>query len=158
MNDLIGKTNKENNLPEHTNEKELANDFQVFFANKIQLISDTFRDVNASNISLLPDYPTAPFNVFNPVDDKLVDQFFGKMNKTNCPEDPFDIKLFQIEKIRDQLVPIYTDIINSSFHKGKFPDSCKTAVVRPQVKHNKDSNLISSYKPVHNLPFFFLSY
>ena len=46
------------------------------------------------------------------------------------------------------------NIVNSSLQSGIFPDSLKTAVVRPLLKkHNLDPSVLSNYRPISNLPF-----
>ena len=59
------------------------------------------------------------------------------------------------EIISDPITTIFTDIVNSSFSTGVFPDSEKYAVVRPLLKAGKDKDELSSYnhksRTVHHI-------
>ena len=48
---------------------------------------------------------------------------------------------------------IYTDIVNSSFSTGVFPDSERHAVVRPLLKAGKDRNELLPYRPLYSTSF-----
>ena len=151
LNNLLGKSQENSRLPLHTDEKTLANDFKDYFVDKIEKISSSFKTDLSPKVSYIPDFPTKFFDRFRPVDDALVENILNSMNKTNCLADPYDIKLFQLSEVRESLIPIFTNIINESFRTGIFPEECKTAIVRPLIKSNKDPDLLSSYRPVHNL-------
>ena len=79
--------------------------------------------------------------------------FIKKANKTNCPNDPFDIKKLNIDEVCVELAEIFTRIINHSFKAGEFPISEKLSCVRPLLKVGKDATILSSYRPVSNLSF-----
>ena len=55
--------------------------------------------------------------------------------------------------IHNYIETIFTDILNSSFSSGEFPDSEKYAVVRPLLKAGKDRDELSSYRPLYNTSF-----
>ena len=57
------------------------------------------------------------------------------------------------EIISDPITTIFTDIVNSSFSTGVFPDSEKYAVVKPLLKAGKDRDELSSYRPLYNTSF-----
>ena len=72
------------------------------------------------------------------------------VNKTNCANDPFNLRKMSSEIIWDPITTIFTDINNSSFSTGVFPDTEKYAVVRPLLKAGKDREELSSYWPLYN--------
>ncbi len=46
------------------------------------------------------------------------------------------------------------EMVNTSLLSGTFPQSLKTAVVKPLLKKsNLDSTILSNYRPISNLPF-----
>ncbi len=46
------------------------------------------------------------------------------------------------------------EVVNSSLLSGTFPNSMKTAVVKPLLKkYNLDKTILSNYRPISNLPF-----
>ena len=75
------------------------------------------------------------------------------VNKTNCANDPFNIRKMSSEIVSDPITTIFTNIVNSSFSTGVFPDSEKYAVVRPLLKAGKDRDELSSYRPLYNTSF-----
>ena len=68
--------------------------------------------------------------------------------KTNCANDPFNIRKMSSELVSNPITTIFTDIVNSWSSTGVFPDSEKYAVVRPLLKAWKDRDEISSYRPL----------
>ena len=151
LNSLLGKNLEERKLPVHDDHRKRACKFKNFFVEKVETINRSFPNVQTTNISYIPDFPTKKIRRINPVDDMEVLEILKNMNKTYCPEDPLDIKLFDTDTFLEDLVPFYTDVINKSFQSGIFPKCCKTAIVRPLIKSKKDPDDIASYRPVHNL-------
>ncbi len=46
------------------------------------------------------------------------------------------------------------EVVNASLLSGTFPNSLKTAVVKPLLKKlNLDNTILSNYRPISNLPF-----
>ncbi len=46
------------------------------------------------------------------------------------------------------------EVVNTSLLSGTFPNSLKTAVVKPLLKkRNLDNTVLSNYRPISNLPF-----
>ncbi len=46
------------------------------------------------------------------------------------------------------------EVVNGSLLSGTFPNSLKTAVVKPLLKkRNLDNTMLSNYRPISNLPF-----
>ena len=50
-------------------------------------------------------------------------------------------------------LPTVLDIFNSSLKHGVFPDLFKQADVTPILKSGLDSQQLSNYRPISNLPF-----
>ena len=75
------------------------------------------------------------------------------VNKTNFANDPFNIRKMSSEIISDPITTIFTDIANSSFSTGVFPDTVTYAVVKPLLKAGKDRDEFSSYRPLYNASF-----
>ena len=46
------------------------------------------------------------------------------------------------------------EIVNSSLLSGIFPESLKTAVIKPLLKKRSlDASILNNYRPISNLPF-----
>ena len=59
-----------------------------------------------------------------------------------------------MKKCIDQLLPIITEIINSSMSSGCFPDELKSAIIRQHLKKtNTDTDELKNYRPVSNRHF-----
>ena len=90
------------------------------------------------------------FKRFNPVDEAEVAAILRKMKKTYCSNDPCDLRAFNFDIICGVLSEIFSVIINASFSSGIFPQTEKSAIVRPLLKNGKDPDEFSSYRPLYN--------
>ena len=93
-----------------------------------------------------------PLETFHAVSSEHVKQIILKMPKKSCDLDPIPSPLFH--DCLDELVPVITDIINTSLISGVVPQCFKHALVKPLLKEtNLDTELLKSYRSVSNLPF-----
>ena len=152
LNHLLGRDNNNNDLPEHSSKKELADEFKNNFISKVDKISESFPDATISPLYLI-DFPLQPFERFQPVSKELVLHHIKNMNKTYCPNDPIDFRKIDIAMIGDKLSEFFSEIINRSFQTGMFPVTEKFSYVRPLVKAGKNPNEIASYRPLYNTSF-----
>ena len=72
------------------------------------------------------------------------------MNKTNCPNDPYNIKLLKLSEVESFNSLKFNSSINISFETGTFLDLEKAAVVRATLKLGRDRDELSSYRPLYN--------
>ena len=84
-----------------------------------------------SKSQLIPDFPVLPLTNFAKMNQGEIVCIVRTVNKTNCTYDPLNIRKMISKIISDPITTIFTDILNSSFSSGEFPDSEKYAVVRP---------------------------
>jgi hypothetical protein len=90
---------------------------------------------------------------FQPVSEEEVKSIVLKSKPTTCSLDPIPTNL--LFECIDIVLPSLTKIINDSLISGNFPNSFKTAVVKPLLKKiSLDSNNLKNYRPVSNLSFF----
>ena len=74
------------------------------------------------------------------------------MAATSCPLDALPTPF--LKEVLDCVIGDILNIVNSSLHAGVFPDTLKTAIVRPLLKkHNLDPSELGNYRPISNLPF-----
>jgi len=93
-----------------------------------------------------------PLEHFHPVSADQVKEVLLHMPKKSCELDPIPVSLF-FECI-DELVPIITDIMNTSLASGTVPSTFKHALVTPLLKKsNLNPEELKHYRPVSNLPF-----
>ncbi len=77
----------------------------------------------------------------------------NKANVTYCDSDPLPISDVSRCENFCGILNIFTAIINCSLINNSFPDSEKLAVIKPIIKGYKDTQCLSSYRPVSNLTF-----
>jgi len=53
----------------------------------------------------------------------------------------------------DTLLPMITNVVNSSLSLGHFPSDWKTALVDPRQKKTKQGASLSNLRPVSNLQY-----
>ena len=147
---LTGKNINPLKLPAHENEKALAEDFKIFFVDKVQRIYDSFSIEDSHFCSLIPDYPLVTFDKFRFVDKTEIIGIMENMNRTHCSNDPYCMKNLNFDELKEPIAEIFTHIVNASFETGKFPVTEKNAIVRPLIKGTKDKDELSSYRPLYN--------
>ena len=85
----------------------------------------------------------------------LPDELFRRIHtspKSQCMNDFMPAWL--LEKCLPELLPWLLHVVNSSPSTGRFPAAWKLAIVKPLFKKpSLDSNSLSSYRPVSQLPF-----
>ena len=150
VNNLLGKSEKSGKLPRCEDKKLLANNFKNFFVQKIEKINSSFSENIPSNMSHLPDFPLIGLNQLTPVDKSEIKTILLNLNKTNCTIDPYDLKKIALDEVLDSVSSVFTTIINAVFESGIFPQSEKSAIVRPLLKGNKDQDELGSYRPLYN--------
>ena len=154
LNRLLGKYCIKNaSLPEHSSRQKLANEFKNFFISKIEKINSSFNSLSSPNVSSIPDFPLITFSEFCPVSVENISSYVAKTKKTFCPNDPIDLKKIDFCIAGEKLYEVISEIVNSSFKTGTFPDSEKFSYVRPMLKPGKSSEDLLSYRPLYNTSF-----
>ena len=69
-------------------------------------------------------------------------------------EHNFFFYLFFLKEVLDSFIYDVLDIVNCSLETGIFPNTLKTAFVRPLLKkHTLDPSVLSNFRPISHLPF-----
>ena len=63
--------------------------------------------------------------------------------------DMTSIKIYK--KIIDRIAPYITHLVNSLNTKSIYPIILKISIISPQLKQDKDSSNIDSFRPINNL-------
>ena len=148
-NELLDK-NEDRVLPPHSDSKQLANEFNQFYVDKVKKIRKSIPTVT----------PTAhprPFQgeqllVFEPTTIEELTELMKEFGVKTSVEDPIPAKL--IKSVTDILLPTYTILINKSLAEGSMVN-VKSSVIDPLLKKaglEIEKNV--NYRPVNNLPFF----
>ena len=150
LNHLVGRDTASAKLPTYSDAKALAENFKDFFIKKVEDINSSIAQSVPESVSHIPDFPLVGLSQFHPVTEDNVREIIRSMNKTNCCNDPFVMKMLDLPVVLASLCAVIKDIINASFSSGIFPESEKHAIVRPLIKGTKDKDEFSSYRPLFN--------
>ena len=152
-NKLLHKT-KDESLPSHSSEKDLANLFGDYFSAKIAKIRDTFPVVERSETSMDATtyrYAYQPLDHFAEISESDLSKLILKGNSKSCSLDPMPTSLL---KQVPALMPVIHTIVNRSLQETTMPDPLKQAIVKPLIKKSTlDKENLKNYRPVSNLPY-----
>ena len=152
----VGK--QESSYPEHSTKKQLANDFGIYFQDKIKKIRTDIEDtLAAENICADISYEQclnpcdSNLSSFTPLTSDEVKSIVMKCSSKHCPLDP--APTFIIKECITILLPYITKIVNMSLANGHFPTQWKCSLVRPLIKKSDLDPVLSNFRPVSNLEF-----
>ena len=150
-NELLDKNSKKV-LPSHEDSKQLANDFNQFYVDKVLKIRNSIPPVK----STLADY-ARPFKgeMLTELRPTTVDELRDIIKKSGIKtsmEDPMPSKL--MVPALESMLPVLTKLINLSLKEGNL-DGVKWSVIVPLLKKaGLDIDIWKNYRPVNNLVYF----
>ena len=149
-NELLDK-NRERILPSHSSSKELANDFNQFFIDKVTKIRNSIPNLENEVLYHRP-FVGEPMDSFRPTTLEEVNEIIKESGIKTSVEDPIPAKV--LKSTFDVIGPFITDLINKSLSEGSM-DGAKSSVIEPLLKKsNLDSDKKKNYRPVNTLVFF----
>ena len=158
INNLAGKS-KTTSLPEiYGDYNTLANEFNIYFINKIASIRNDFiSDMDDSIFDFIDNFDShssvdpSYLSEFTPTS---VEELISMIEKSGIKVSPADIlPAHLVNENIDLLLPYINTLINLSLSTGNI-EGLKKAIVRPQLKdHNIDHNYVPNFRPVSNLLF-----
>ena len=141
--------------------KAKCNEFASFFDNKILNLRAGIMinaNTNAANTNSQTarwesvDKPRGSLISFCTIDEEELRKAISQMTSSSCSLDAIPTPF--LKKVLDSLIGDILKIVNSSLESGVFPDSLKTAVVKPLLKkRNLDPSVLGNFRPISNLPF-----
>ena len=148
MNELIDNK-KVTVLPKSDSELNLANQFQVFFREKIEKIRSTFTPSTSTEINK----QSCPrkLSTFEPTTAEEVTEIVKSFGIKCSPKVPAPAALLSADI--DTFVPFWVDIVNLSLETGSM-EGLKNAIVIPLIKELTsltDTENFKNYRPVSNL-------
>ena len=159
-NTLLGRS-QELPLPTSNSNRELANNFNTFFIDKIQKIRKELNDhkiqqritntsENTPEMSNLPD--DKALKGLRQVSTEETIKYIMKAPSKCCELDPIPIKL--LKEVIHKISPILTDLINTSLKLGTFPTELKKTLLWPLLKKaTLDSMNKNNFRQISNLAF-----
>ena len=156
LSDLTGE-DKEVILPASDNDKLLADNFGIFFdqkidkiVNQLNLPDDAAGSVNDGHPQL---HPPERLQSFTPITEAEMKKIMSNAKPSFNICDPFPISLVKDAPNFDKLVKIFTMMNNLSWETNCFPDTEKTGIIKPLYKGEGNANDLKFYRPVTTLSF-----
>ena len=143
-------------LPPHLDSAAFTNDLGKYFVQKIvtirrQLDTDPADSHLGTAIPSPAAAKSAPsFPAFTMLSDNDVKLLIQNSALKSCPLDPMPSTLVSKCEV---LLPVLTNIINTSLQSGHFPEPWKEALVFPLLKKPGLDCIFKNFRPVSNLPF-----
>ena len=162
INHLLDKEYGTENLPNGVSNDEIANNLKDFFDSKV-------KNIYSGIIDALPDNSDQAKEELINAKDKLVDtqssivrfeevyeseflEIVHSMANKSCSIDIIPMWLFKF--CISELKKIVLFIVNESLSTGIFPESLKSAIIRPSLKKpGLDPDQLKNYRPISNLSF-----
>ena len=134
--------------PESRSKQLLANNFSLFFQEKIKRLHSGLDSSDKINIFNIPsDTCAAVLSEFRLVNVTEVGDLIRRSKQKSCALDPLPTSI--LKNCLDTLLGHITTIINSSLYQATFPKALKHSMIIPSINRNEFSN----YRPIANLPF-----
>ena len=138
---------KENPLPNKPPE-QLADEFALYFLNKIQDIQKQFEGLPEFE----PPHMDVPkFTGFSPFTVKQVRKVLLQMKKKSC--ELYTLSTDKFKEILDSCIITITKIVNILLTNGDFCDKWKNTIIKPLIKKLVLELINKNYRPVSNLCF-----
>ena len=147
-NELIG-VYKQNPMPDHQDDQQLADEFADFFLQKIVKIRDLFTHIEEYDTT--SDLRIPQFTKFASLTEKEVSELMSEMQTKSCELDPIPTKI--LKQYQHKFLPIICKIVNLSLGNAIFHEGWKCAIVRPLLKKLGLELINKNYRPVSNLSF-----
>ena len=154
LSNTLLKKAKDNSLPTHTCEKELANNFGNYFSQKIEKIRTDFTPQNRYIITEDPSESTLPpeMRSFKEMTEDEIEKVITSGNSKSCTLDPLPTSL--LKEVLPTLLPTIHTIVNRSLTENLMPAPLKNAIVKPLIKKSSlDKENMKNFRPVSNLSY-----
>ncbi len=137
------------------NSDSKCNEFASFFSEKI---SNIRKEIGTSSCNTgvtqirQQSQKEVTMSVFKTIDSKILEEIVQHLKSSTCYLDTLPTSFFK--SVLNCLEADLLEVVNTSHLSGTFPNSLKTAVVKPLLKkRNLDNTVLSNYRPISNLPF-----
>ena len=140
-------------MPPHSSKIELSNEFGAYFIKKIDIIRQFFTESpDIEEMVLTEKLPCmAELSAFEIVSHKQIQELIMSTPAKSCELDPLPTWLLKLSL--KQLIPIITEMVNTSLTECSMTNAMKTAVVKPLLKKAGLPLEWKNYRPVSNLTY-----
>ena len=138
--------------PKHDSSSSLANDFVLFFGNKIKRIRRDLDQVPPLDTAVDNDTTGCQLNMFSTVPADELLSIIGSTTPKSCDLDP--VPGHVLKCLFPSILPVIHKIVNLSLETSRMPEILKQAILKPLLKKpSLDSNDFKNYRPISNLRF-----
>ena len=138
--------------PKHDSSSSLANDFVLFFGDKIRRILHDLDQVPPLDTVVGNGTTGSQLNMFSTVPPDELSSIIGSTTPKSCDLDPLPGHVLNC--VFPSILPVIHKIVNLSFETGRMPGILKQALLKPLLKKpSLDSNDFKNYRPISNLRF-----
>ncbi len=148
-------TNPLSQIPSEMLSDSKCNEFASFFSEKI---SNIRKEIGTSSCNTevtqirQQSQKEVTMSVFKTIDSNILEEIVQHLKSSTCYLDTLPTSFFK--SVLNCLEADLLEVVNTSLLSGTFPNSLKTAVVKPLLKkRNLDNTVLSNYRPISNLPF-----
>ena len=150
-NELLDK-NSEKVLPAYDDPKQLADDFNNFFIQKVIKIRQSIPVVRSNSSHYSRPFQGDRLTDFEHTTEDELQKMISSFGVKTCMEDPIPSKIFR--GVTDVILPVLVKLVNQSLSEGSM-DGVNWSVLDPLLKKaGLDSDMKKNYRPVNNLLFF----
>ena len=141
-------------LPKHLDDKQLADDFNNFFVEKVSNIRSSIAASTSSKITsqtTIPNSQSTELSEFRPSTTNEIADIVNKMTIKTSPADPIPASVYK--HLVNDLIPHINILVNKSLSTGSV-EGIKESVISPLIKKYKlDHDANKSYRPISNIEF-----
>ncbi len=147
-------TNPQSQIPSEILSDSKCNEFAPFSKNINNIrkeigTSSSYAEVTQIRLQF---QKVVAMSVFKEIDSKILEEIVLHLKSSTCSLDTLLTSFFK--SLINCLEADLLEVVNASLLSGTFPNSLKTAVVKPLLKkRNLDNTMLSNYRPISNLPF-----
>ncbi len=148
-------TNPPRQIPSEMLSGSKCNEFASFFSEKINNIRKEI-GTSSSYVKVTQIRPrfqkVVTMSVFEEIDSIILEEIVLHLKSSTCPLNTLPRSFFK--SVLNCLEADLLEVVNASLLSVTFPNSLKTAVVKPLLKKcNLDNTMLSNYRLISNLPF-----
>ena len=152
INSLLNKSKSD--LSFHDSPSGLSTQFCNYFVDEIQNIRDELDDAHIVPVTFKENICDGVkiLEAFRPASQDEIRTVISRCPSKSSKLDP--LPTWFVKDYIDQLLPVLTELVNSSLSCGVFPQKAHHAIIRPLFKSpSLDKNNLKNYRPVSNLSF-----
>ena len=150
LNKVFDKTKSSSALPQHDNAKELVDNFNHYYIDKVKRLRDNI-PFSPPDINDFAYFNGTILESFRPVTIQELEHILRESGIKTAYHDILPAKL--MKEVIDELLPHLCDLVNKSLSTGSV-EGIKDSVIVPLLKkHGLDPDILKNYRPVANLVF-----